>query len=51
MSAFLLQMRDNLGVTPDNQNSPAPPELIPPQTIFSSWLFEVELFVFYVGHS
>ncbi|XP_052275567.1 ral GTPase-activating protein subunit alpha-2-like isoform X4 [Dreissena polymorpha] len=36
----LCRMRDNLGVTVDNQSTPTPPELIPPQTIFSSWLFE-----------
>ncbi|XP_052770134.1 ral GTPase-activating protein subunit alpha-2-like isoform X3 [Mya arenaria] len=36
----LSRMRDNMGVTVDNQSSPTPPELIPPQTIFSSWLFE-----------
>ncbi|KAL4238881.1 Ral GTPase-activating protein subunit alpha-2 [Mactra antiquata] len=36
----LIRMRENLGVTLDNQSSPSPPEFIPPQTIFSSWLFE-----------
>ncbi|XP_053376419.1 ral GTPase-activating protein subunit alpha-2-like isoform X3 [Mercenaria mercenaria] len=36
----LIRMRENLGVTQDNQSSPPLPEFIPPQTIFSSWLFE-----------
>ncbi|GAB1601381.1 ral GTPase-activating protein subunit alpha-1-like isoform X7 [Argonauta hians] len=36
----MIKMRENLGVTLDNQCSPAPPELIPPLAIFSSWLFE-----------
>ena len=37
----IFQMRDNLGVTLDNQSSPSPPEFIPPQRIFAGWLFEV----------
>jgi hypothetical protein len=38
---FIFQIRDNLSVTSDNQSSPAPPEIIPPLMIFSSWLFKV----------
>ncbi|XP_064622191.1 ral GTPase-activating protein subunit alpha-1-like isoform X2 [Lineus longissimus] len=36
----LIKIRDNLSVTSDNQSSPAPPEIIPPLMIFSSWLFK-----------
>ncbi|XP_033736327.1 ral GTPase-activating protein subunit alpha-1-like isoform X2 [Pecten maximus] len=36
----LYKMRDNLGVTIDNMNSPSPPELLPPIHLYSPWLFE-----------
>lgn len=41
----LLQISENLGVTPDNMSSPPPSELIPPTHIFASWLFEVSCLV------
>ena len=33
-------MRDNMAVTKDNQQSPPPPELLPPLSVFMPWLFE-----------
>ena len=45
---IFFQMRDNLGVTLDNQSSPSPPEFIPPQRIFAGWLFEVNTSVSYL---
>ncbi|XP_078720544.1 ral GTPase-activating protein subunit alpha-1-like isoform X2 [Lampetra fluviatilis] len=35
----LAKMRDNLGISLDNQRSPPPPELIPPLRMFTPWLF------------
>ncbi|XP_022083005.1 ral GTPase-activating protein subunit alpha-1-like isoform X2 [Acanthaster planci] len=37
---LLAKIRDNLGVSSDNQNTPPPPEYIPPLRILSSWLFK-----------
>lgn len=40
----LTMIRCNMGITVDNQNTPPPPELVPPLHIFTSWLFQaVEL--------
>ncbi|KAM9248461.1 ral GTPase-activating protein subunit alpha-2 isoform 2-T2 [Dugong dugon] len=36
----LAKIRDNLGISLDNQSSPSPPVLIPPLRIFASWLFK-----------
>ncbi|KAL3872620.1 hypothetical protein ACJMK2_035835 [Sinanodonta woodiana] len=36
----LIRIRENLGVTQDNQSSPSPPEFIPPHSLFAAWLFE-----------
>ncbi|XP_048456866.1 ral GTPase-activating protein subunit alpha-2-like [Rhincodon typus] len=36
----LAKVRDNLGVSLDNQNSPQSPILIPPLRMFVSWLFK-----------
>ncbi|XP_059504334.1 ral GTPase-activating protein subunit alpha-2 isoform X2 [Stegostoma tigrinum] len=36
----LAKIRDNLGVSLDNQNSPQSPILIPPLRMFVSWLFK-----------
>lgn len=38
---FYLQIRDNLGISQDNQSSPPPPVLIPPLRILTPWLFKV----------
>lgn len=38
---FCLQIRDNLGISLDNQSSPPPPVLIPPLRILTPWLFKV----------
>lgn len=38
---FILQIRDNLGISLDNQSSPPPPVLIPPLRILTPWLFKV----------
>ncbi|XP_041353753.1 ral GTPase-activating protein subunit alpha-1-like isoform X2 [Gigantopelta aegis] len=38
--AILIRLRENLGVTQDNTSTPPPPELIPPQQIFGSWVFK-----------
>ena len=37
------QIRDNIGVTKDNQSSPVPPEFLPPILHFVSWLFDVSI--------
>ncbi|NXI11430.1 RGPA2 protein, partial [Irena cyanogastra] len=37
----LVQIRDNLAISVDNQSTPSPPVLIPPLRIFASWLFKV----------
>ncbi|XP_038071739.1 ral GTPase-activating protein subunit alpha-1-like [Patiria miniata] len=37
---LLAKIRDNLGVSSDNQNTPPPPEYIPPLRILSPWLFK-----------
>ena len=39
-------MRDNMGVTKDNQFSPAAPELLPPVDVILPWLFEVRFVTF-----
>eukprot|EP00062_Callorhinchus_milii_P008797 gi/632951869/ref/XP_007891535.1/ PREDICTED: ral GTPase-activating protein subunit alpha-1 isoform X3 [Callorhinchus milii] len=36
----LAKVRDNLGITTDNQTSPPPPVLIPPLRILTPWLFK-----------
>ncbi|KAM9589888.1 ral GTPase-activating protein subunit alpha-2 isoform 1-T1 [Trichechus inunguis] len=36
----LAKIRDNLGISLDNQSSSSPPVLIPPLRIFASWLFK-----------
>uniref|UniRef100_UPI00398F7563 ral GTPase-activating protein subunit alpha-1 isoform X3 n=1 Tax=Pristiophorus japonicus TaxID=55135 RepID=UPI00398F7563 len=36
----LAKVRDNLGITIDNQTSPPPPVLIPPLRILTPWLFK-----------
>ncbi|XP_041105408.1 ral GTPase-activating protein subunit alpha-2-like isoform X6 [Polyodon spathula] len=36
----LAKIRDNLGISADNQSSPPQPLLIPPLTMFASWLFK-----------
>ncbi|XP_069573952.1 ral GTPase-activating protein subunit alpha-1 isoform X3 [Brachyistius frenatus] len=36
----LAKIRDNLGISLDNQSSPAPPGLIPPLRILTPWLFK-----------
>lgn len=38
---FSFQIRDNLGISLDNQSSPPPPVLIPPLRILTPWLFKV----------
>ncbi|XP_074642711.1 ral GTPase-activating protein subunit alpha-1-like [Tubulanus polymorphus] len=42
LSETLLKIRDNQGVSTDNQSSPAPPEIIPPFGIFASWVFKAQ---------
>ncbi|XP_033639628.1 ral GTPase-activating protein subunit alpha-2-like isoform X1 [Asterias rubens] len=37
---LLAKIRDNLAVSSDNQNTPPPPEYIPPLRILSPWLFK-----------
>lgn len=39
---FSSQIRDNLGISLDNQSSPPPPVLIPPLRILTPWLFKVQ---------
>ena len=41
------QIRDNLGISLDNQSSPPPPGLIPPLRILTPWLFKVGLETYY----
>lgn len=36
-----LQIRDNLGISVDNQSSPPQPPFIPPLRMLASWLFRV----------
>uniref|UniRef100_A0A8C4QUH9 Ral GTPase-activating protein subunit alpha/beta N-terminal domain-containing protein n=1 Tax=Eptatretus burgeri TaxID=7764 RepID=A0A8C4QUH9_EPTBU len=36
----LVQIRDNLGVSTDNQTTPPPPNLIPPLTLLIPWLLK-----------
>nr|XP_032804203.1 ral GTPase-activating protein subunit alpha-1-like isoform X3 [Petromyzon marinus] len=36
----LAKIRDNLGISLDNQCTPEPPDLIPPLTILTPWLFK-----------
>lgn len=38
---FLVQIRQNQGVSGDNQATPPAPELIPPLTIIAPWCFKV----------
>ena len=38
---MLAKIRDNLGITLDNQTTPPPPEYIPPLRMLSPWLFKV----------
>lgn len=40
---FSFQIRDNLGISLDNQSSPPPPVLIPPLRILTPWLFKVSV--------
>lgn len=40
LSDLLIKIRNNLGVTVDNQSSPPPSEFVPPLHIITSWLFE-----------
>lgn len=40
---FSFQIRDNLGISLDNQSSPPPPVLIPPLRILTPWLFKVDV--------
>lgn len=35
-----IKTRENLGVSIDNQATPAPPSMVPPYTYFSAWLFQ-----------
>ncbi|XP_061649724.1 ral GTPase-activating protein subunit alpha-1 isoform X5 [Phyllopteryx taeniolatus] len=39
----LAKIRDNLGISHDNQSSPAPPVLIPPLRILTPWLFKATM--------
>ncbi|MGH0171161.1 UNVERIFIED_CONTAM: hypothetical protein FKN15_060380 [Acipenser sinensis] len=39
----LAKIRDNLGISADNQASPPPPELIPPLRILTPWLFKATM--------
>ncbi|KAK2826344.1 hypothetical protein Q5P01_020558 [Channa striata] len=39
----LAKIRDNLGISLDNQSSPAPPILIPPLRILTPWLFKATM--------
>ncbi|KAG8449519.1 hypothetical protein GDO86_016240 [Hymenochirus boettgeri] len=39
----LAKIRDNLGISMDNQSSPPPPVLIPPLRILTPWLFKATM--------
>ncbi|XP_066513820.1 ral GTPase-activating protein subunit alpha-1 [Hoplias malabaricus] len=39
----LAKIRDNLGISLDNQSSPPPPDLIPPLRILTPWLFRATM--------
>ncbi|XP_069494539.1 ral GTPase-activating protein subunit alpha-1 isoform X7 [Ambystoma mexicanum] len=39
----LAKIRDNLGISLDNQSSPPPPVLIPPLRILTPWLFQATM--------
>ncbi|XP_019737235.1 ral GTPase-activating protein subunit alpha-1 isoform X6 [Hippocampus comes] len=39
----LVKIRDNLGISHDNQSSPPPPVLIPPLRILTPWLFKATM--------
>ncbi|XP_062863566.1 ral GTPase-activating protein subunit alpha-1 isoform X3 [Trichomycterus rosablanca] len=39
----LAKIRDNLGISLDNQSSPPPPDLIPPLRILTPWLFQATM--------
>ncbi|CAH2328382.1 ral GTPase-activating subunit alpha-1 isoform X3 [Pelobates cultripes] len=39
----LAKIRDNLGISLDNQSSPSPPVLIPPLRILTPWLFKATM--------
>ncbi|XP_047677714.1 ral GTPase-activating protein subunit alpha-1 isoform X4 [Tachysurus fulvidraco] len=39
----LAKIRDNLGISVDNQSSPPPPDLIPPLRILTPWLFKATM--------
>uniref|UniRef100_A0A3B3SCV1 Ral GTPase activating protein catalytic subunit alpha 1 n=1 Tax=Paramormyrops kingsleyae TaxID=1676925 RepID=A0A3B3SCV1_9TELE len=39
----LAKIRDNLGISLDNQSSPPPPSLIPPLRILTPWLFKATM--------
>ncbi|XP_073683720.1 ral GTPase-activating protein subunit alpha-1 isoform X7 [Garra rufa] len=39
----LAKIRDNLGISLDNQTSPPPPDLIPPLRILTPWLFKATM--------
>ncbi|KAM8921683.1 ral GTPase-activating protein subunit alpha-1 isoform 1-T1 [Pelodytes ibericus] len=41
----LAKIRDNLGISLDNQSSPPPPVLIPPLRILTPWLFKATMLV------
>ncbi|KAF2363976.1 Rap GTPase activating protein domain [Trinorchestia longiramus] len=36
----LIKLRDNQGISLDNQSTPAPPELVPPITMIAPWCFK-----------
>lgn len=36
----MVKIRMNQGVSPDNQNTPPPPDLVPPITIIAPWCFQ-----------
>ncbi|KAG8192293.1 hypothetical protein JTE90_002117 [Oedothorax gibbosus] len=40
LSELFVKIRDNLGVTLDNQTTPSAPELVPPILLITPWLFE-----------
>uniref|UniRef100_A0A671KFV5 Ral GTPase-activating protein subunit alpha-1-like n=1 Tax=Sinocyclocheilus anshuiensis TaxID=1608454 RepID=A0A671KFV5_9TELE len=44
----LAKIRDNLGISLDNQSSPPPPDLIPPLRILTPWLFKTRCVCVYL---
>lgn len=47
---MLAKIRDNLGITLDNQTTPPPPEYIPPLRMLSPWLFKVSGMYYVPGY-